>query len=142
MAGTTVLRDMANYLANQSTSWIAGTNLFAGFLPDKPNTCIALIEVLGFEPPAETMGGSDVNVERPQIQVVSRSEQMDYETARTNSKWAYKTLRNKLSTALGSTSGTHYLAILPRTSPYYQGEDDNARHVITFTLDVWKEPST
>ena len=137
---TVVVEDIGDYLSGLSTSWAQGRNMFLGFMPDKPNECIAILEPLGFEPPAETMGSADINVERPQIQIVSRGPANDYETPRRNINWAYKNLRNLVSTSLGS--GTHYLYIGTRSSPYYQGEDENSRHFLVFTLDVWKHPST
>lgn len=140
MAATVVEEDIGGYLSSLTTTWTEGRNIFLGFMPDKPNECIAVIDVLGFEPPAETMGRSDINVERPQIQIACRGPANDYQTPRLNAKWAYKNLRNLVSTSLGSD--THYLYIGTRSSPYYQGEDENSRHFVGFTLDVWKEPST
>ena len=136
------LDDLTTYLADQmSTSWTAGTNIFAGRLPNSPDTCIALIEILGFEPPAETFGasGTNFNIERPQIQVVSRAGQKDYQEARTNAETAYQSLRSKYGT-LSTSSGVNYHMLQIRSSPYYQGEDENSRHIISFTIDVWKQP--
>jgi hypothetical protein len=133
--------DIASYLADQmSTGWAVGTNIFKGRMPDTPDTCIALIEVLGFEPPAETFGASgSFNWERPQIQIVSRAGKLDYETARTNSETAYQKLRSVYGT-LSTSSGVEFHLLDIRSSPYYQGEDDNSRHILSFTVDVWKDP--
>lgn len=138
MANT--LDDLTTYLASQmSTSWVAGTNIFAGRIPNSPDTCIALIEILGFEPPAETFGASgSFNIERPQIQVVSRAGQKDYQVARTNAETAYQSLRSKYGT-LSTSSGVNYHLLAIRSSPHYEGEDENSRHIITFTVDVWKD---
>jgi hypothetical protein len=137
---TVTIEEIGDWLASQSTAWTAGTNLFLGFLPDKPDTCLALVDVLGFEHPAETMGNADVNVERPQVQVLARGPANDIETPKLNIGRAYKLLRNRTSTSLGGN--THYLRIGARSSPYSDGEDNNSRYIETFTLDVWKEPST
>jgi hypothetical protein len=136
------LTDLTKYLADQmSTSWTAGENIFSGRLPNEPDTCIALIEILGFEPPAETFGasGDGFNMERPQIQVVSRAGKKDYEVARTNAETAYQKLRSKYGT-LSTSSGVNYHLLRIRSSPYYQGEDENSRHIMSFTIDVWKDP--
>ncbi len=117
--------------------------LHKGRLPDAQATVVALIELLSFEPPIETFGasGSFGGWERPQIQVLSRSSSNDYLTARNNAETVYKILRSVYNTSTG-INGTKYHYIQPRSSPYYQGEDDNSRHMITFTIDVWKDTSS
>jgi hypothetical protein len=129
---------------DQLTSWIAtrtsfakGTDLFKGRLPDHKSTCIGLIEVLGFEPPAETFG-STVNIERPQIQILSRAGRDNYQLARNNAEIVYKAIRG----ATTSLDGRKWYIMDIRSSPHYQGEDDNSRHVVTFTVDIWKQPSS
>jgi hypothetical protein len=140
----TVLDDLGAYLSTAlGTSWTVGGNIFLGTIPDSVDTCISLIETLTFEP-IDTFGttAGDANlakIERPQIQVISRATQHDYETARTNSELAYKQLHGTYKL---TQSGTLYLAIIARSTPHYQGEDNNSRHMITFTLDVWKEPNS
>jgi len=133
-----ILDDLAAYLDTNTSAFTLGQNLFKGrFGPDFPSTCVVLFEILGFEPPAETYG-SAVNIERPQIQVVSRAGADAYKVARTNSETAYKVFR-EASTSIG---GVKYHLLDIRSSPHYLGEDDNSRHMITFTIDVWKEPSS
>lgn len=134
-----VLDDIASYINSQNSSFVEGTNLFGGRLPDSPDTVICLVEPLGFEPPAETFGASgSFNWERPQIQVLSRAPKNDYETARTNSETVYKILRS----VYGTINGTKYHLIIPRSTPYFQGEDDNSRLMLSFTLDIIKDPSS
>ena len=128
----TVLDDLYTFL-NANTSGLFISN---GRLIDTPSTCIALIEILGFEPPAETFG-SRVNIERPQIQIVSRAGKHDYKTARDNAETVYAAIRQASTTI----SGTKYFNLAIRSSPHFQGEDDNSRYVITFTVDAWKEPN-
>lgn len=139
-----VLDDLGAYLATaMGASWTVGTNIFLGVIPDGTDTCITLIETLSFEP-LDTFGTTEgdanlAKVERPQIQVISRGAKDDYETARTNSETAYKQLHGTYKL---TQSGTLYLAIIARSTPHYQGPDANQRHMITFTLDVWKEPNS
>jgi hypothetical protein len=134
----TVMDDIATYLAANTTVFALGTNLFKGrFGPDMPSTCVCLQEILGFEPPAETYG-SKVNVERPQIQIISRAGTNAYNTARSNAETAYKVLRE----ATTSIGGVKYYLLDIRSTPHYLGEDDNSRHMIAFTIDVWKSPSS
>jgi hypothetical protein len=134
-----LLDDIATYLDAETSAFTQNVNLFKGrFGANFPDTCVVLFEILGFEPPAETYS-SRVNIERPQVQVISRGASHDYATARSNSETAYKVLREKSSTTI---NGVRYLRMGVRSSPHYQGEDDNSMHHITFTLDIWKEPSS
>jgi len=137
-----VLDDLAIYIHAQSTTFTIGGKLWKGRVPDTPDECVALIEILGFEPPAETFGPSgSFNWERPQIQVISRAGRDAYKTARTNAETVYKILRSVHNNTTG-INGTKYHLLSIRSSPYYQGEDDNSRHMISFTVDVWKDPSS
>lgn len=137
-----VLDDLAVFINAASSAFKIGSTLNKGRIPDSPEICITLIEVLAFEPPFDTFGPSgSFNWERPQIQIVSRGGQHDYKTARDNAETVYKIVRNVYNTTTG-INGTKYHYIAPRSSPHYQGEDDNSRHLITFTIDVWKEPSS
>lgn len=136
-----VLDDLAIYINSQNSSFTVGGTLQKGrFGANSPATCNALLEVLAFEPPIDTFGasGSFGGWERPQIQVLSRSSSLDYEAARNNSETLYKILRS----VYGTINGTKYHYIQARSSPHYQGEDDNSRHMITFTIDCWKDTSS
>jgi hypothetical protein len=136
--GTTVLDDVASYLDDNTSAFTLNTNLFKGrFGANFPSTCICVQEILGFEPPAETYG-STVNIERPQIQVISRAGANAYKDARVNAETAYKVLRE----ATTSINGVKYFLLDIRSTPYYLGEDDNSRHMVGFTVDVWKAPSS
>ena len=135
---TTVLDDIATYLDANTSAFTLGQNLFKGrFGPNFEDTCVCIQEILGFEPPAETYG-SKVNIERPQIQVISRGGINAYNTARENAEIAYKVLREASTTI----NGVKYFLLDIRSSPHYLGEDDNSRHMISFTVDIWKEPSS
>jgi hypothetical protein len=139
-----VLDDLAIYINSQNSSFTIGDTLSKGrYGARSPATCVALIEVISFEPPIDTFGasGSFGGWERPQIQVLSRSSKYDYQTARTNAETVYKILRSVYNTTTG-INGTNYHYIKVRSSPYYQGEDDNSRHLISFTVDCWKDTSS
>ncbi|MHA2046599.1 MAG: phage tail terminator protein, partial [Candidatus Thorarchaeota archaeon] len=137
-----VLDDLALYINSQNSSFTIGGSLWKGRLPDTPSTVIALVEVLGFEPPTETFGASgSFNWERPQIQVLSRAGKNEEQLSRDNSETIYKILRNLYQSTTG-INGTKYHLVGVRSSPHYQGEDDNSRHYYTFTLDVMKDPSS
>lgn len=136
-----VIEDLCVYIA-ANTTFVEGDNLWGGRLPPSPDTVICLFEPLGFEPPTETFGASgNFGWERPQVQVISRAAKNDYPTARDNSEIIYKVLRSVYEATTG-INGTKYHMIIPRSTPYFQGEDDNSRLMISFTCDVWKDPSS
>lgn len=138
-----VVDDLAAFINAANSSFTIGGKLSKGRMPDSPDEVVALIEILGFEPPTETFGasGSFSQIERPQIQVLSRGPKDDYETARTNSETVYKILRSVYESSTG-INGTKYFMIQIRSSPHFQGEDDNSRYHISFTADCWKSPSS
>ena len=132
-----VIDDLAVYINSQSSSFTPGVKLQGGMMLDTPSTCVAILEVLGMPSPNDTFGS--YNWERPQIQVISRAGRDDYLTARNNAETVYKMLRNKHSTTI---NGTKYHNMSPRTPPYYNGQDENFRHELTFMLDIIKDPSS
>lgn len=139
-----VLDDLAVYINSQNSSFTVGGTLLKGTFGDNsPSTCNVLFEIIAFEPPIDIFGPSGTfgGWERPQIQVISRSSSLDYKTARDNSETLFKILRSVYSTTTG-INGTKYHYIKARSTPYYQGEDDNSRHMITFTVDCWKDVSS
>ncbi len=130
-----VLDDLATHIA-ANTSFVINTDLFKGSLPDTPDTCIILAEIIGDEP-VETMGRSlgSINIERPTIQILSRGAKNDYLTARTNAETVYRKVHNIVETDL---SGTRYHLVEALQPPYNIDRDDNGRWLIGFNCNVWK----
>lgn len=125
-----VLNEIAAYIAATSTSFSAGPHatkiqIFIGDLPaDQRDTAIALYES-GGAPPVFTYGSSPL-VERPTVQVVSRST--SYATARANATTIY----NILAAIEGATlSGTAYTRVTPSQSPFDLGTDADDRQLIS-----------
>ena len=73
-----MLTEIAAYLVSKNIGTL-GTDLFAAFMPDKPDNCVALFEYAG-QPMELTMGDSDPVLERPGLQVKVRNT--DYQTGK------------------------------------------------------------
>ena len=127
----TLLDEVATFIA-AGTTLTVGTDLFKGLMPDEPDTCVTIYESPG-RAPVEEMGANSP-VERPNLQVISRSGA--YATARANSQSVWDLLRTVTEQTL---SGKHYLRIQPFQSPFLMGRDENRRVRIVFNCTVDKE---
>lgn len=125
-----VLNEIAAYIAATSTNFSAGphatkTEIFIGDFPeDQRSTAIALYES-GGAPPVYTYGSSPL-VERPTVQVVTRST--DYAIARSNATTIYNILAAIEDATL---SGTAYTRVTPLQSPLDMGTDADDRQLIS-----------
>ena len=114
-----------------------GTNLFLGFLPDKPDTCVAVIETGGITPHRAFRASAGQPVaERPSIQILCRAAAFDYATARNKAHDAYKLLEGYGDTTVNST---RYLWIGARQSPFSAGRDESNRPICSCNYEVVKE---
>jgi hypothetical protein len=125
-----VLNEIAAHIAATSTGFSAGPHptkiqIFIGVFPeDQRATAIALYES-GGAPPVYTYGSSPL-VERPTVQVISRSS--SYATARTNATTIYNILAAVEDATL---SGTAYTRVTPLQSPLDMGNDADDRQLIS-----------
>lgn len=110
-----------------------GTNLFKGLMPDEPIECACVYEYAG-EPPRESMGNAPGQVERPRIQVVSRS--VTYVGARDRAQTIWNILQQVTDASL---SGVRYLRVQPMSSPFLMGRDENRNVKVVFNCVVEKE---
>lgn len=131
----TMLLEVATYLDTNIVALTAGTNLFAGDMPEAPQELVALYENPGITL-IETQGGADPAVERPRLQVYVRST--DYATGRALMETVWKALWNVNNVTM---TGTRYLHIMALTSPFFLDRDPERRPVFSCNFDVWKEPS-
>ena len=133
-----LLNEVGTYLQANAIGTL-GTDLFLGFMPEKPDACVALYETGGLEPYRAMRGspGSPV-AERPRIQIVCRNTQYEYAAAREKARAI-----NVLLDQLGETtlSGTRYLWVAAAQSPFLMGRDDARRVLIAVNFDVVKELS-
>lgn len=133
-----LLDEVSAYLAANGIGTV-GTDIFLGFMPDKPDACVTLYETGGLEPyrAMRSAAGQPV-AERPGLQVVCRNTTYEYVTARAKAKSV-----NALLDGLGDVTmtGTRYLWMAARQSPFLMGRDENTRVMIAQNFDVVKELS-
>ena len=130
------LDELGAYLATELTL-VVGTTIFLGSIPPKPDTCLTLREY-GGAPPTGGLGTVGIKYESPGVQIVCRGEKGDYATPRTAAETAYRALAEIEAEAL---SGTDYLMVGPKQSPFLLKTDENDRTLIAFNVESEKEPS-
>lgn len=126
-----ILDEVGAYIDAQ-TSLTLGTDLFLGLRPDTPIDCATIYEYPG-DMPRYTLG-SGALVERPRLQVISRSAV--YATARSRAQTIWNAL-NALSDQ--TLTATRYLRVAPMQTPYLMGRDENRNALIAFNCTVDKE---
>ena len=137
-----LLDDIATFLASSSTKFTVGStgNIGKSIALDTtqtPATFIALYEQAGAPNSYEfsTSTGADVVIERPNLQVLSRST--SYQTARNNAQTVY-TLLDGISRNLPTSTGTRYLSIEAVQAPFQAGFDANRRNLVSVNFNVEK----
>lgn len=106
----TAIVEVRTYLAALGT---LGT-LVLGFMPASPDEIGVIYEYPGFAP-ERRFGVVGVGYEYPALQIVFRGAPHDYATPRATAELAYRALAQ---VEVMSLSGTPYLQINPRQSPY------------------------
>lgn len=127
-----LLDEIATYLEDKNVGTV-GTDLFMGFMPDKPDNCVALFEYAG-EPMELTMGSGDPTLERPGLQV--RVRNTSYSAARSKIEDVVDAFHGLANQTL---SGTRYLLIKANQSPESLGLDQNNRSEFVVNFSVLKE---
>jgi hypothetical protein len=109
--------------------------------PEVPDTAVGLYEP-GGAPPLAGLASSAPVVERPRIQVLSRSD--TYETARDNCQVVWDTffaVANADVLKGDSTGTTFWASAEPINSPSEMGEDALRRHIVSADFQIIKEMS-
>lgn len=126
-----MLEALADRMQSASVAF-AGTNLFIGLMPDKPDLCVAIYEYAG-APPLEVLSDNTATLERPSIQVMTRAARNDYPTARALAE----SVRNLLTDITNETiSGERFLRVNQISSINALGVDDNERPRFTISLQA------
>ena len=123
-----VASDTASYLASNLTgSHVVGTDIFAGLLPDTPDTAICLFQTGGGKPdPIES-------VEYPGLQILVRAPV--YTDAWTLANKVFRLLAGTINTTIGSVVYHHFEAM---ASPLDAGVDSHGRAIFTLAFLVMK----
>ena len=126
--------EIADYLVAESVATAVGTDLFADFLPETPDTALAVVMTSG--PPSEQgFGQAEPWREFPRMQLLSRA--MAYADARANCQAAHDALGKVQATTLGTT---FYESIAPN-APFLLKVDATGRVVYALNAQVIKELS-
>lgn len=126
----TILEAVGNKLVTDGLGTL-GTNIFLSLLPDSPDLCTAVYEYSGLGP-LDTFGGSaNIQLDRPQIQVITRATRNDYVAARDRAVNARNSL-TKISNQ--SLSGIQILRIAPTSAINAVGLDDKDRPLVTISF--------
>lgn len=115
-----MIDELGAYLQDQGIGTL-GIDLFLAGLPDEPAAAVGLLEY-GGEQPTFSHGVPGVNTERRRFQLVTRAETES--AARTKAEQVNAVLVRIHNQAL---SGTWYLGVYPRQSPFPLGTDANGR---------------
>lgn len=137
----TVVREIVDFL----TTNFPGETIRGGFMPDGegiPDRIVAVVEVPGDEPPAETFvgrgRGPKLNMESPNLQIRCRTPKDKYEDSRDLSESIFQFLHNQVGITLG---GTKYNVIEALTSPFNLDTDEEGRWITGFDIRCWKKKS-
>jgi len=130
-----LLGEVGTYIVANS-SYVEGTDLFYGFLPETPDNCLALYELTS-SPPDFTLGTDLPVFERPRIQMYVRNT--SYSTGRSAAETIWQLL-TKISNQ--DLTGVRYHRIQAISSVQFLSRDKNRRSTFTANLDVTKVPST
>lgn len=112
------------------------TNIFLGYMPDSPDTAVAVYESRG-NGPEHVFGASVVSVERPQIRVIARAPRNDYPSAKTK----ILAVRTSLGAIRNQTiSGIGFLCVEATSEPYPLRADDQERPLFAINFVAWVTP--
>ena len=131
------LDEIAAQLVAQSVG-VLGTNIFLGSrakIPSDDGPYLSLRET-GGSAPTRIHNKATANTQRPTAQIAVRAKK--YNIARAMAAAAYLALDGIYNTTL---SGTFYQSIVARQEPEDIGLDSLERVLITFNIEVEKEPS-
>lgn len=137
MTTTYLLDDVTTFLTASAEPLTFGTNLFAGLLPDNPDSATACFEYSGIEP-LYTMGPSTLPaIAQPHLQIVARD--ISYTAARDSAEATARVLETVVNMAL---SGTNYLRIARLQDPFFMQRDTVKNRVyFACNFDVMRVPS-
>ncbi|OHD24748.1 MAG: hypothetical protein A2Y38_06010 [Spirochaetes bacterium GWB1_59_5] len=129
-----VLDDLADYISSGGVA----TTTYRGWMPEKPDEAIQLVETGGMAPVPQMSGTTGVVVEeRPSVQVVRRSP--SYQRARVEMNVIFGLLQG-----LGgrTINGTDYKWVEAIQSPFVLGQDESGRTLMACNFRVFKALST
>ncbi|HWP59532.1 MAG TPA: minor capsid protein [Candidatus Acidoferrales bacterium] len=116
-----VIDDIGQHLANNGFGSL-GAEIFLSFLPDSPDSCVALIETSGTAP-EYTHDRALPWKDNPSFKVIARDRHPQLAKKRADAIWAFLASVNDLT-----LNGVRYFTVAPKHNPYSLGKDQNDRH--------------
>ena len=137
-------REVVGYVVSQSTAYVlggttGGVPVYLNKMAESPATAVAFFESGG---PGPTYTYTGVSLERPGLQLISRST--SYATARDNAQTVWNMLAAVTNVTISKTSSTgvtSYATITPVQSPTDMGQDAKELALITCNFTIEKEVS-
>jgi hypothetical protein len=111
-----IINEIANEIAENIAGLTLGTNMFKGFMPEKPDDCVLLLDTGGAEPDRELPMGS------PSFQILVRNK--SYSAGDAIMKSIVDLLHQKMNETLGST---YFYTIFLMGEAGYLGRDAKGR---------------
>lgn len=127
-----ILDELLGYLSDQGAG-TGGTNLFAGQMPDKPDTATAILLYPG-RPPEYEQDDNLPAFEYPRVQILCRDP--SYPAAFTKALLAWHALSGVTNVTL---AGVLYQAIRPLSSPFFLRRDERNRAEIVCNYEITKQ---
>lgn len=134
-----VSQEVATYFAANGIGTL-GTTVFWGVEPTTPaNTgpITTVLDSVGLGPEF-VLKATEINVDRPGVQVLVRGAQQGYSAAWDKAQAAYKVCAALIHQTL---TGVLYLVLTPTSAPRILEFDANDRAVIVFSAWAEKDPS-
>ncbi len=132
-----MLLDEIRTLLEQEGIGVFGTDLFAGLMPDTPDSLVALFAYAGGPPEWDHDGpGPAWEVAGLQVQV----RNFDLVEAFERADAIYDLLAQVRNRDLADAQGrsTRYRAVVPLQSPYQLGLDDARRHLVVCNFQAYR----
>ncbi len=119
--------DMKDYLlAPSESTFVLGTNLFIGMLPETPDAAVCLFDTSGSS--AELF-----DIFNPTVQILVRGKQGKYAEAYDKAAEVVGTFHTLANTELG---GTEYLSFWKMTDIGHVGNDTKGRPIFSCSLRI------
>jgi hypothetical protein len=126
-----VIREITQYIANNLTTLVIGTNLFAGFSEsDAPDSAV----IVGEPVPGLADGLLTDKVQKP-IRILVRDP--DHWAARDTTEAVYELLHGLVQTTLPIVdSGLEYCVGIVCNTPFFAGQDAKGNHQFSLNMEI------
>lgn len=128
-----LLDDILQRLQDQAVG-TRGTDLFAGWMPESPDACIAVYEYAGREP--ERTFTATPTVRRPRVQAVIRAAKEAYAAAESKARSVWSALESVVGVTI---NGKLYHSVMALQDPFFLRRDEKERIYFVCNFEVTRE---